>query len=200
MTEMGLGGAVDCRARCGCHIREADIYIEIVDPTTGQPMPDGKQGEVVFTTLTRNGMPLIRYRTGDLSRIIAEPCPCGTILRRLAWVSGRLTGQVCLGGQPVSMADLDEALFPLPGLLNYRAAVAEEAGRDVLQVSLFTQGGPAERLFRSTRQALEDIPALRNAMSSGSLKIGPLGIAADNWLSNGSIKRTLHDYREKMAC
>lgn len=200
MTEMGLGGAVDCRARCGCHIREADIYIEIVDPTTGQPMPDGKQGEVVFTTLTRNGMPLIRYRTGDLSRIIPEPCPCGTILRRLAWVSGRLTGQVCLGGQPVSMADLDEALFPLPGLLNYRAAVAEEAGRDVLQVSLFTQGGPAERLFRSTRQALEDIPALRNAMSSGSLKIGPLGIAADNWLSNGSIKRTLHDHREKMAC
>ena len=201
MTEMGLGGAVDCRARSGYHIREADLYIEIVDPTTGRPMPDGEQGEVVFTTLTRTGMPLVRYRTGDLSRIIAEPCPCGTPLRRLAWVSGRLPGQVRLGGAyTVSMADLDEALFPLPGLLDFQAAVTEEAGRDLLQVSLLTQGGPAERLFRSTRQALENIPALRKAMSAGSLKIGPLGIADSNWLSSGSIKRTLHDHREKRVC
>jgi phenylacetate-CoA ligase len=201
MTEMGLGGAVDCRARCGYHIREADLYIEIIDPTTGRPVPDGEPGEIVFTTLTRTGMPLVRYRTGDLSRIIPEPCPCGTALRRLAWVHGRLAGHVRLGDvHPVSMADLDEALFSLPGILNFQATVTSEAGRDCLQVNLFTQGGPAERLFRSTRQALEDIPALRMAMSDGCLKIGPLGIADSNWLSNGSIKRTLHDNREKRVC
>jgi len=201
MTEMGLGGAVDCRERCGYHIREADIYIEIIDPTTGRPVPDGEQGEVVFTTLTRTGMPLIRYRTGDLSRIIPEPCPCGTVLRRLAWVQGRLAGHVRLAGtHTVSMADLDEVLFPLPGLLNFQAAVTEENGRDCLHVSLFTQGGPAESLFRSTRQALESIPALRKALADGSLRIGPLGIADNIWLSNGSIKRTIHDNRGKKVC
>jgi hypothetical protein len=107
-----------------------------------------------------------------------------------------LAGQVRLGSaHPVSMADLDEALFPLPGILNFQAAVTSEAGRDCLQVNLFTQGGPAERLFRSTRQALEDIPALQMALADGGLKIGPLGIADNNWLSNGSIKRTLYDQR-----
>jgi phenylacetate-coenzyme A ligase PaaK-like adenylate-forming protein len=201
MTEMGLGGAVDCRARCGYHIREADLYVEIVDPATGRPVPDGDEGEVVFTTLTRTGMPLIRYRTGDLSRFIPEPCPCGTVLRRLAWVKGRLSGQVRLeGAHFLSMADLDEALFPLPGLLNFQAAVTAENGRDILQVSLFTQGGPEEKLFSLARQALENIPVLQQAVIGGGLKIGPIGVAEKNWLSNGSIKRTIHDQRETRSC
>jgi len=67
-TEMGLGGAVECSMRDGYHLREADLLFEIVDPDTGQPLNDGETGEIVFTTLTRQGMPLIRYRTGDLSR------------------------------------------------------------------------------------------------------------------------------------
>ena len=124
MTEMGLGGVVDCGARSGGHVREADLYFEIIDPATGHPVPDGERGEVVFTTLTRTGMPLIRYRTGDLSRFIPKPCRCGTVLKRLEWVKGRLAGQVRLGGKYLlSMADLDEVLFPLPGLLNFQVAV-----------------------------------------------------------------------------
>src|SRR5690606_23928917 len=77
MTEMGLGGAVECQARSGYHLREADLYVEIVDPLTGASLPDGETGEVVFTTLTRTAMPLLRYRTGDISRFLPEPCPCG---------------------------------------------------------------------------------------------------------------------------
>jgi phenylacetate-CoA ligase len=201
MTEMGLGGAVDCRARSGCHIREADLYVEIIDPASGQPVPDGEQGELVFTTLTRVGMPLIRYRSGDLSRFIPEPCTCGTVLKRLAWVTGRLAGRVQLGGAGlVNMADLDEALFPLPGLINFQAAVSEENGVDVLQVSLFTQGGPAEKLSRSARQSLENIPVLQKAIAGGGLRIGPFVIAENNWLSSGNIKRTIHDQREKKIC
>jgi phenylacetate-coenzyme A ligase PaaK-like adenylate-forming protein len=201
MTEMGLGGAVDCAVRSGYHIREADLYVEIIDPATGRPVPDGERGEVVFTTLTRTGMPLIRYRSGDLSRIIPEPCPCGTVMRRLAWVSGRLASQVQLGSAGLlSMADLDEALFPLTGLLNFQAAVTEENGIDFLQVTLFTQGGPAEKLCRSTRRALETIPALQMAIEGGDLKIAPLLISEQSWLSSGSIKRTIYDKREKMTC
>ncbi|MDR0518771.1 MAG: AMP-binding protein [Clostridiales Family XIII bacterium] len=89
MTEMGLGGAMACEARVGYHPREADLIFEIIDPDTGEPLPDGEWGEVVFTTLTREAMPFIRYRTGDRSRFIKEPCPCGSILQRLDRVCDR---------------------------------------------------------------------------------------------------------------
>ncbi|MDR1795874.1 MAG: AMP-binding protein [Clostridiales Family XIII bacterium] len=90
MTEMGLGGAMACAARAGYHPREADLLFEIIDPASGEPVPDGAYGEIVFTTLTREAMPLIRYRTGDRSRFLQEPCPCGSILKRLDKVGDRL--------------------------------------------------------------------------------------------------------------
>ena len=77
MSEMGLGGGVECEARDGYHLREADLHIEIVDPETGRSLPDGDEGEIVFTILTPRGMPLIRQRTGDLGRFLTDPCPCG---------------------------------------------------------------------------------------------------------------------------
>lgn len=89
MTEMGLGGAVSCACREGYHIRENDLFIEIINSDTGLAVVDGQWGEVVFTTLTRRGMPLIRYRTGDRSRILGEPCQCGSCLKRLDRVSDR---------------------------------------------------------------------------------------------------------------
>ncbi len=88
-TEMGLGGAVSCHMVEGYHPREADLYFEIIDPMTGELVEDGKWGEVVFTTLTRKGMPFIRYRTGDISRWIKEPCKCGSYLKRLDKVKDR---------------------------------------------------------------------------------------------------------------
>ncbi len=84
MTEMGLGGGVDCRALTGYHLREADLYFEIVDPVDGRPLPEGESGEVVFTTLTRRGMPLIRYRTGRPGRF--SP---GTMSLRLGAAASR---------------------------------------------------------------------------------------------------------------
>lgn len=90
MTEMGLGGGVECAARMGYHLREADLFFEIVDPATGAPLPDGAYGEIVFTTLTRRGMPLLRYRTGDESRFLPGACGCGTVLRRLETLGSEL--------------------------------------------------------------------------------------------------------------
>jgi len=89
MTEMGLGGAMACRARSGYHPREADLLFEIIDPDTGKVLPEGAFGEIVFTTLTREAMPLIRYRTGDFSRWVPEPCACGSVLKRLDKVGDR---------------------------------------------------------------------------------------------------------------
>lgn len=89
-TETGLAGGVECQARQGYHLRETDLYFEVVDPSTGEPAPPGQPGEIVFTTLTRKGMPLIRYRTGDLSQFLPGPCLCGSEVRRLDRVQGRL--------------------------------------------------------------------------------------------------------------
>lgn len=89
MTEMGLGCAVHCPELAGCHIRECDLYLEIIDPETGEVLPDGEEGEIVFTTLTRKGMPFIRYRTGDWSSFINGPCACGSVLKSITRVGDR---------------------------------------------------------------------------------------------------------------
>lgn len=124
MTEMGLGGGLECAAHHGYHLRENDLYFEIIDPISARPCPDGEYGEVVFTTLTRQGMPLVRYRTGDISRFITEPCPCGSILRRLERVCSRKDGRVYFGqDRSITMAELDEVLFALPEVVNFTATV-----------------------------------------------------------------------------
>lgn len=89
MTEMGLGCAVSCEHQKGYHVREADLYLEIIDPNAGQVLPDGQWGEIVFTTLTREGMPFIRYRTGDVSRWKTESCFCGSRLKLLDYIKDR---------------------------------------------------------------------------------------------------------------
>ena len=93
LTETCYGGGVQCLARQGYHMRALDVLVEIVDPVTGNPVPtDGnpRQGEVVITTLHREAMPLIRYRTGDVASLLHEPCACGSCLPRLSRVAGRV--------------------------------------------------------------------------------------------------------------
>jgi len=136
MTEMGLGGGVSCEAQVGYHLREADLYFEIIDPLSGAPLPDGQPGEVVFTTLTRQGMPLLRYRTSDISRFLPAPCPCGTLLKSMAWIAGRLSGQVQLEDGILNMAVLDEALFAVPGLLNYSATLSNQGDKELITLEV----------------------------------------------------------------
>jgi len=90
MTETGYGGGVECRAHSGYHLREADLLVEVADPQTGCPLPAGEQGEILVSTLGRRALPLVRYRTGDAGIILPGPCPCGSPLRRLGPVAGRL--------------------------------------------------------------------------------------------------------------
>lgn len=156
MTEMGLGGAVECQARSGYHLREADLYVEIVDPLTGAPLPDGETGEIVFTTLTRTAMPLLRYRTGDISRFLPEPCPCGSQLHRLEKVRYRWPNRLPMGhDQFLTMADLDEALFALDDVLDFVATPLQ----GILQLTVQTMDQGIES---SVREVLSTLPALQS--------------------------------------
>lgn len=110
--EMCLGGAVTCPAHEGMHLRENHVIAEIVSPE-GEALPDGEFGELVITTVDMQAMPLIRYKTGDYTRFLAEPCPCGGVTRRLDTVRR--------ARETPDIVDLDSALFALPGLIDYSA-------------------------------------------------------------------------------
>ena len=109
--ECGLGGAVTCPAHEGMHLRENHIIPEIIDEK-GNVLPEGAYGELVITTIGADAMPLIRYRTGDVTRLL-PPCPCGGVTQRIDAVSRRVGA--------VSMEKLDSALFRIPELVDYRA-------------------------------------------------------------------------------
>ncbi len=140
MTEMGLGGGVFCEGEYGYHLREADMYFEVIDPDTGQALPEGETGEVVFTTLTRQGMPLIRYRTGDFSRFLPGRCPCGSELRSLEKIHSRIDGSFHIGSRSYWIGDLDEVLFPIPGLINYKLRIIHAGQHTNLDFTLFFSG------------------------------------------------------------
>ncbi len=126
MTETGFGGGVQCEAGLGYHLRDADLFIEIVDSKTGAQLPAGQYGEVVLTTLQNEAMPLIRYRTGDIARLLTGSCHCGGILPRLDKVMGRSANIILLeNGESISIHDLDEIMFAIPGLVGYTTKLAQ---------------------------------------------------------------------------
>ena len=170
MTEMGLGGGVDCEAHSGYHVREADLYFEIVDVDTGEPMPAGQSGEIVFTTLTRRGMPLIRYRTGDISRLLPETCPCGSVLRRLDRIRLRKGGRISLGSNSrITIADLDEALFGLPRLKEFTASVVHGNPSTLIVTAVPFRDGDVRQ--ETVRALLDTVPTIRSAEQSRELQV-----------------------------
>ena len=193
MTEMGLGGGVECQARRGYHLREVDLYVEVVDPSNGRTITGGERGEVVFTTLTRQGMPLIRYRTGDISRFIPGDCPCGTVLRTLEKVRSRISDMVALGNDHfLTMADLDDAVFSVDGVWNFTASVSREGKTDHLRVEVH---GTAETKVSAVQQALEAIPAVRAARDAGHLDVVSMVRKEGPFELSGPAKRMIVDRR-----
>ena len=120
LTETCWGCAVECRARRGCHVRELDLLVEVVDGK-GRVLPDGEWGEIVITTLNRMSFPLIRYRTGDEGRVLPGICPCGSPLKRIE-VLGRLPRKGA-GGVPLRLYDVEDALWGLPWIEDFKVSL-----------------------------------------------------------------------------
>jgi phenylacetate-coenzyme A ligase PaaK-like adenylate-forming protein len=135
-SEMGFGGGVECAALNGYHVREADLYFEIINPETGESVKDGDYGEIVFTTLTRQAMPLIRYRTGDIGAFTKETCECGTILRTMKRSLGRIENRVLLSGNHfIYLRELDELILANSEVFDYQSSIENE---EILVLEIMT--------------------------------------------------------------
>ena len=117
ISEMnGPGVAFECPEQKGMHIWEDNFIVEIIDPVTLKPVPEGEEGELVMTTLLREGMPVLRYRTKDLTRIIPGPCPCGRTHRRIDRIKGRTDDMMILKGVNIFPIQIEKKLMEIPGV------------------------------------------------------------------------------------
>lgn len=170
LTESGWGLAVDCDVCPGYHYDELDHIVEVIDPETGGPVPEGREGEVVLTNISRDCMPLIRYRTGDIATLTRSVC--GSHLMTLGHIRRRKEGATEYNGHYIYPALFDEVLFSTDGLLDYRIFL--EGGRISLDVEVldevsFDAEGLKERLMALPFMA--GAPEIElNLLKSGALR------------------------------
>lgn len=138
LSEMnGPGVAFECPEKEGLHVWEDNFLVEIIDPQTLEPLPDGKEGEVVFTTLNREGMPLIRYRTRDLAYIYPDPCPCGRTHRRISRIKGRNDDMLIVKGVNMFPMQIETVLMKFPEIgRNYQIILETKEHMDELVVEV----------------------------------------------------------------
>jgi len=134
---IGPGIGAECCHQNGLHLLEDHFFPEIVDPASGEPLPDGQEGELVLTTLSKEAMPLVRYRTRDLTSIFPEPCPCGRTMRRIRRIERHGDEMFVIHGTSVFPAQIEAALLAIEGTLpHYQIVLAREKGLDQVEVQI----------------------------------------------------------------
>ena len=135
---IGPGVAMEClEGRSGMHVFEDHFIVETIDPVTGAPVPPGEEGELVFTTLTKEACPLVRYRTRDMSRLIKEPCRCGRTLTRIARLTGRSDDMIIVRGVNVFPSQIESVLLGIEGLRpHYQLIVDRRKELDTLEIQV----------------------------------------------------------------
>lgn len=163
---------MSCKHDCGMHIWTDFYYIEIIDPVTGEVLPDGEIGELVFTTLRKEGAPLIRYRTHDLTRIIPGDCPCGSEYPRIDEIFGRSDDMVKIKGVCVFPGQVDSLLADVPfASSEFRLVVDRKDGRDTcgLEVEILPGADPGAAAIASEFRKKTGISAIVRVSEIGSL-------------------------------
>lgn len=163
LSEMnGPGVAFECPYQNGMHIWEDSFLVEIVDPKTLEPVPEGERGELVMTTLTREGMPIIRYRTKDLTRIIPGPCPCGRTHRRIERITGRTDDMLIVKGVNIFPIQIEKRLMAIPGVgKNFLIILEREDYNDSMTVKVEVEAhhfqGDLSELEKLRRRIVEEL-------------------------------------------
>ncbi len=142
LTEIyGPGIGINCQYNTGMHYWDDYLYLEIIDPKTGKSVPDGEWGEIVITTLVKEGAPLIRYRTHDMSRIIPGECPCGSCFPRIDTIQGRTDDMMKIKGVNVFPNQIEEVLQGFPEIgSEYQIRISHVEGRDSMRIYVETTG------------------------------------------------------------
>lgn len=157
---MGPGVAGECEHRCGLHFAEDHFLPEIIDPATGEVLPEGESGELVVTTLTKEGIPLLRYRTRDITQITREACACGRTHARMAKVRGRSDDMLKIRGVNVFPSQIESVIASVEGASpHYELILTRENYTDFLEVKVeFTDAALLEdyRLLEALREKIAD--------------------------------------------
>ena len=165
---MGPGVAAECVHQNGLHVFEDHFLVEIVDAETLGPVADGEYGEVVFTPLTKEGIPVVRYRTRDISRIIAEPCVCGRTFRRIERITGRSDDMLIIRGVNVFPSQIEQVLGGVTGVApHYQVVLSKRGALDNVEVQVevapefaFDEVRELERLQRRVKAEIESALAV----------------------------------------
>lgn len=195
LSEMcGPGVAFECECQTGLHIWEDHFYPEIIDPASGKVLPDGQQGELVLTTLTREAMPLIRYRTRDLTRFLPGECSCGRTHRRIDRITGRSDDMLIINGVNIFPIQIEKTLMAIPEIgHNYLIEIHKENFMDKLSVKVEI----AEEVFHGTLAELEKLQGKAASALRAELGVTPnvkLVEPSSLPVSEGKAQR-VYDYR-----
>lgn len=139
----GPGIGINCdKSDAGMHIFDDYIYIEILDPQTGKPVPEGEIGEITLTTLVKEGAPLFRFRTHDLAAFVTEKCPCGRSYPRITQILGRSDDMVKVKGNIIFPSTIEDVIKTVPGTSSeYRAKIEHVDGKDQMTIYVEVEGG-----------------------------------------------------------
>ena len=162
LTEMnGPGVAFECEHKAGLHLWEDNYILEIINPATGEPLPEGQTGELVLTTLKREAMPILRYRTRDITSIIAEPCKCGRTHRRLNRITGRSDDMLIIRGTNIFPQQIERVLMSFPQVGRNYVIIIEGLDDMTIKVELAATGfdGQVEHLAALQHQMVEKLKA-----------------------------------------
>jgi phenylacetate-CoA ligase len=169
---IGPGVGMECKCQHGLHIWEDHFYPEIIDPDTGKVLPDGQEGELVITTLSKEAMPMIRYRTRDITALETAPCSCGRTVRRIRRISRRSDDMLILRGVNVFPSQIETVLLAVEGTVpHYQIVLTREHGLDQMEVrvevtpELFSDNVRSmESLHKKLERSIEQTLCIRAAV------------------------------------
>ncbi|WP_224268957.1 phenylacetate--CoA ligase PaaK [Haloprofundus salinisoli] len=189
---VGPGVSMECEAKSGLHVWEDHFYPEIVDPETGDPLSEGEEGELVFTTLTKEAVPVLRYRTGDLATLTRETCECGRTMVRMSHVTGRSDDMLVVRGVNVYPSEIESVVLEFDAVAPYyRIDLRRDGQLDTIHITVERTeefDGDADELADRLRDRLQTVLSL----SPDSLTIAmPGGIERTE---TGKVKRVF-DHR-----
>ena len=188
INELGLLMAGECEYKNGMHLSETNFFAEVIDPETGDQLEDGETGEIIYTSLDRYGMPLIRYNSHDLGRVIPEVCKCGLPLKRLE-IKGRTDDLLLIGtGDNLHAKKFDDMIFSIPEVIEYQAIIDKKNGMDRITIIAESQI-INDKIKKKILTLITNEPKIKDGIESSKTIVKPvIKLVKSGEIDRNSIK------------